>query len=206
MISYRQKRPTARCNVAHLSLSNMCRLPAQTPLSSDSVALASQPPGKSLHTAARDGDVRTLLTLVKQGAPIDERATSVKWTALHAAAALNNAVAVSVLLRHGADPNTYDADGDTPLITAASLGHTEVVQQLVTKANVMQVSARGETALHVAAEAGLDNIASILIARGGLKLVNARTKQGKTAFELAKGHDEIVEMICALKEAKETVL
>ena len=188
---------------------DMCRLPTTPSLaaipSMDS-AYSSPQPTKTLHAAARDGDVRTLLTLVKQGAPIDERATSVKWTALHAAAALNNAVAVSVLLRHGADPNTYDVDGDTPLITAASLGHTEVVQQLVAKANVMQTSARGETALHVAAEAGLDDIASLLIARGGIKLVNARTKQGKTAYELAKGHAEIVEMICALKEAKETVL
>ena len=179
----------------------MCRLPAQTPLSSDSVALASQPPGKSLHTAARDGDVRTLLTLVKQGVPIDERATSVRWTALHAAAALNNAVAVSVLLRHGADPNTYDIDGDTPLITAASLGHTEVVQQLITKADLMQVSPRGETALHIAAEAGLDNIASLLIARGGIELVNARTNTGRTACDMARGNTEIVEMITAMKEA-----
>ena len=181
----------------------MCRLPAQSPLSTGSeiVIPATQAIGKTLHSAARDGDVRTLLTLVKQGAPIDERATSVKWTALHAAAALNNAVAVSVLLRHGADPNTYDVDGDTPLITAASLGHTEVVQQLVAKANVMQTSARGETALHVAAEAGLDDIASLLIARGGIELVNARTNTGRTACDMANGNPEIVDMITALKEA-----
>ena len=189
----------------------MCRLPT-TPslsvLSSADSAFSSPQPAKTLHTAARDGDVRTLLTLVKQGAPIDERATSVKWTALHAAAALNNAVAVSVLLRHGADPNTYDIDGDTPLITAASLGHTEVVQQLITKADLMQTSTRGETALHAAADAGFDDIASHLIACGGFKLLNARTSDGRTARDLAcaNGHRAVIDLIDDVKQSKETLL
>ena len=174
----------------------MCRLPT-IPASPDSVLDGSPTPSKSLHTAARAGDILGLLALVKQGAPIDERATSVKWTALHAAAALNRAVAVSVLLRHGADPNTYDVDGDTPLITAASLGHAEVVQQLIAKADVMQTSARGETALHVSAEAGFDKIVSLLVARGGVKLIAVRTKEGKTAADMANGNRQILKLINA---------
>ena len=172
----------------------MCRLPT-LPASPDSVLDGRPTPSKSLHTAARTGDVLALLALVKEGAPIDERATSVKWTALHAASALNRAVAVSVLLRYGADPNTFDVDGDTPLITAASLGHAEVVQQLIAKADVMQVSARGETALHVAAEAGFDKIVSLLVARGGVKLTDARTKEGKTASDMANGNKQILKLI-----------
>ena len=181
----------------------MCRQPPFTL----SVSADSASDEKALlHTAARQGDVRTLLSLIKSGATtiINEQATSVKWTALHTAAAFNSPFAVSALLRHGADPNVRDIDGDTPLITAASLGHTEVVQQLVAKADLMQVSPRGETALHVAAEAGFGDVASILIARGGIRLVNTRNRSGSTASDLARGKPEILEMITSLKELKET--
>ena len=175
----------------------MCR----HPVLSGSGSSATSPLSKSLHNAVREGDARTLIALIKQGAPINSRATAASWTSLHVAAALNNVVAIAVLLRYGADPNTRDVDGDTPLITAASVGHTEAVQQLITKADLMFASSRGETALHAAAEAGFDDIASLLIARGGAQLVNARTCDGCTARELAKDHVDIVDMINAHNSA-----
>ena len=182
----------------------MCRLPLAPVPEPAGDAL----PYKPLHIAARDGDVRTLLALIKSGSSTNERATNVKWTALHIAAAFNKTVAVAALLCHGADPNTYDIDGDTPLITAASLGHTEVVQQLITKADLMQTSTRGETALHAAADAGFDDIASHLIACGGFKLLNARTSDGRTARDLAcaNGHRAVIDLIDDVKQSKETLL
>ena len=184
------------------SLSRMCRHPVLP----ESASSAESPLSKSLHNAVREGDVRTLMSLIKQGAPLNLRATTANWTALHVAAALNNAVAIAVLLRHGADPDTHDIDGDTPLITAASVGHTEAVQQLLAKADLMLTSRRGESALHAAAEAGFDDIASLLIARGGARLVNARTCDGYTARDLAKEHTDIVEMINAHKLAANRAL
>ena len=156
---------------------------------------------KTLHAAAREGDVRTLLALVKLGVPINERATSLNWTAIHVAAAFNHAFAVAALLHHGADPNTQDIDGDTPLITAASLGHREAVQQLLAgKTDVMVTSPTGETALHAAAESGCVDVASVLIAHGGVKLVGVQNKNGMTAYDMASGDSEIKDMIIAIVE------
>jgi hypothetical protein len=42
-----------------------------------------------------------------------------------------DATAVSNWLRAGGDPNEYDSDGWTPLLAAASRGHTEVIRQLL---------------------------------------------------------------------------
>ena len=63
---------------------------------------------RDLQKAARDDDVRAILTLIKLGAPINASSCDNDWTPLHVAAACNNAVAVAVLLHHGADPNTRD--------------------------------------------------------------------------------------------------
>ena len=190
--------------VQHLDFS-MCRIPlvAVLPESASSVL-----PYKPLHVAARDGDVRRLLALIKTGAAINEQATNVKWTALHMAAAFNRVTAVAVLLHYGADTETRDADGDTPLITAASLGYSDVIQQLITKADIMHSSQRGETALHAAADAGFDDIASLLLARGGFNLLNARTSAGLTARDLAcsKGHRAMIDLIDDIKQSKETLI
>ena len=128
---------------------------------------------------------------------LEDRVTEFEWTALHVAAAYNSATCVSVLLHFGADPDLRDIDGDTALITAASLGHTEVVQQLLTRADVMQTTLNGETALHVAAEAEFDDIVSLLLPRGGVKLVDALTCSGHTARDiaLAKGRTETIALI-----------
>ena len=153
---------------------------------------------RPLQIAARTNDVHQLLAILAENHDtIDEQVSEFEWTALHVAAAYNHPTIVSALLHFGADPDIYDTDGDTALIAAASLGYTEVVQQLLNKANVMQASLNGETALHVAADAGYDDIVSLLIPRGGVKLVETRTRSGHTARDmaLANGCTEIIALI-----------
>ena len=159
-----------------------------------------------LQNAARANDVHALLGLIKLGTPINSISIDNDWTPLHAAVALNNAVTVSVLLRHGADPNTRDASGDTPLITAASHGFTEVTQQLICKCNMAQTSVRGDTALHAAAEAGFESIASLLIARGGEALITATNQLNQTARQIAlnNGHVDIVTLIDGHMKSRRT--
>jgi len=62
-----------------------------------------------------------LRALLEAGAKADVRDTignSAARTPLDVAVRLNNAAAVEVLLKHGADPNVRDADGDTALHSA----------------------------------------------------------------------------------------
>ena len=87
--------------------------------------------------------------------------------------------------------------GNTPLITAASEGFTDVIQQLVCQCDLMLTSSWGDTALHAAAEAGFENIASLLIARGGEALIGARNHRNQTARQIAlnSDHTGIVRLI-----------
>ena len=84
-----------------------------------------------LHIASASGDSRLVLALVSRGADVNAR-NSFGMTALHCAASYGISPAiVAILLRHGADPNVIDQDGDTPLTNAISLAHVAVVQQLL---------------------------------------------------------------------------
>ncbi len=71
-----------------------------------------------LKTAAESGDVEFARELLKAGASVDH--TFIGDTALHAAASSDELEVVSLLLEHGADPNTEDLDFDTPMALAAS--------------------------------------------------------------------------------------
>ena len=71
------------------------------------------------------------MALLAAGADIEARSAT-GWTALHVAAGFSRALVVAILVRHGANVNTADIDGDSPLITAAAMGHTDTVHQLLT--------------------------------------------------------------------------
>ena len=71
------------------------------------------------------------MALVSAGADIESRSAK-GWTALHVAAGFARVSIISYLVRHGANVNTVDEDGDTPLITATALGCQYTVQMLLT--------------------------------------------------------------------------
>lgn len=59
---------------------------------------------------------------------------------------------MTLLLKHGANPNEPDASGVTPLHYAAEVGTTEIVRALVShKANVNVLDTLGSSPLDVAA-------------------------------------------------------
>ena len=84
----------------------------------------------ALELAVRNNDISLMLALIKRGADVE--AMSTFGVPMHVAAGFNVPIAISVLVRFGASVNTRDADGDTPLLTACSLGHIDCVQQLLT--------------------------------------------------------------------------
>ena len=110
-------------------------------------------------------------------------------TPLMVAAAVGSAESMQLLLDAGADPNSANKAGATPLMWCA--GDIAKVKLLLARdANINTASEAGRTALHVAAyNDGSVDIARLLIAKGAD--VNARDKAGISVLELAAQSNNI---------------
>ena len=116
--------------------------------------------------------------------------------ALRAACEKNDAKTVALLITAGADVNKDDEDGETPLVVASRLGHTETVKLLIEKgADVNKADEDGSTPLHLAVYPGRTEIVKLLIAAGAD--VNKAAWNGSTPLLVASynGHTEIVELL-----------
>jgi ankyrin repeat protein len=120
------------------------------------------------HTAARDGHIHVLKTLVRCSANIT--LVDVKgYTPLHVAAQQGHSQAVSVLLQ--AKPELIDEPdmlGNTALHWAAAQGHTQVVLALMQgNAAVLAANNNGYLAIHYAARSGCALAIDVLMSYGG---------------------------------------
>ncbi|KAE9369200.1 ankyrin, partial [Stipitochalara longipes BDJ] len=72
---------------------------------------------------------------------------------------------VDMLLRHGANPNILENDGETALFKAIHGGNIKTAQLLVEKygADPNNITSNGMTTLHAAALSGSTEIISLLI-------------------------------------------
>lgn len=77
---------------------------------------------------------------------------------------------VSLLLQHGADPNTADDDGYLPLFSALCQDHNQVAMQLlqndIDPTNLVVVQPYQSTALHIACRFACVEVVSFLLERG----------------------------------------
>lgn len=88
------------------------------------------------------------------------------------------------LLALGADPNTSDERGATPLMFAVQSGNIDLVELLIESgANVNAYPQNGNTALHAAVIAANDSIAELLIRNGAE--INAKNVKGLTPLHFA---------------------
>ena len=103
------------------------------------------------------------------------------------------------LLENGADPNVMTADKTTAIMIAAGVGyqegHTrgtesdaiEFIKVCMSRGgDINAVNDKGDTPLHGAAFRGADEIARFLAASGAK--LDAKNKQGLTAYDFAVGH------------------
>ena len=80
--------------------------------------------------AASGANAETVKFLLESGADVNAVDTNEKFTALMHAAAEGQTKVVEILLKHKADPELRDADGDTALVFAQNNGHANVIRLL----------------------------------------------------------------------------
>jgi ankyrin repeat protein len=117
----------------------------------------------ALHMAAYNGHTETVNYLIEQGATVDCRDSEGKTPLIHACTG-PFAKAAEALIQAGANINARDStEGFTPMMMAAGLGQTEVVELLLKhQADKTLVDNDNESAADHARNSGHDEIVALL--------------------------------------------
>jgi len=134
-----------------------------------------------LHVAAKAGiDERVLTLLLSKGLKFTD-ATPGGQLPIHVASVKS----IGVLARAGADIDSVDGSGRTPLHQAAADRRADLVAELLRlNASVFKVDRKGRTPLHLAALARSEPVVDALLAAGAPR--SARDLDGQTARDLAQ--------------------
>ncbi|KAI9024126.1 ankyrin repeat-containing domain protein [Hyaloraphidium curvatum] len=156
----------------------------------------------AIHWFARQGDKEAVEWLVKEGKADTELRNKDGYTAVNTAAALGDLEMVKLLADLGANLESRNNAGHTPLLSAILLlptkpGNLAVVEYLIkdTKANVNSEGEDGRTALHHACRLGELDITKMLVEDGAK--VDSRNVAGFTPLNTASfyGQADIVEYL-----------
>ena len=101
------------------------RLPVKVPVHDSTKAL-----GLELINAARNGEIDTVLDVIKQGVNVNYQDMN-GATPLWVSAVYGRAQIVHILLENGADPDLHTNHAKTPLYEAADNGYTDIVRMLI---------------------------------------------------------------------------
>jgi ankyrin repeat protein len=144
-----------------------------------------------LHNAIRAKDIGTVEQLLNDGVNVNAKENDT--AALNLAMLFDNKELVELLISSGADVNTKDDFGTTPLHRAARFDKSVLAELLILNgADVNAKTEVGATPLHLAAQAGSKNILKSLISNRAD--VNARDNSGYTPLSISLNH-EIAELI-----------
>lgn len=132
----------------------------------------------------------------------DMKATAQNTTAIELTESLIDAVnnidivSLNILLAEGADVDTVNQNGDTPLMLASKIGNPRILRIILAhNPNINAKNNNGETALMIASKNGQHHVAQELIHRGAN--LYERNYQGLNSVELAarNGHTQIVNLL-----------
>ena len=152
---------------------------------------------KGIHIAAKCQDIRSLKSLLDNGADINDR-TLQGNTALHLAAENGCFRVCDFLLKRKVDFDALSGDGMTALHIAIKANKVLICGQLLdSRADVDLQTKDGLTALHIAARTGNEWVCNALLERAAD--INAKTKEGLTALHIAAatGNREICLLLLA---------
>ncbi|MBT3380947.1 MAG: hypothetical protein HN742_16155 [Lentisphaerae bacterium] len=144
---------------------------------------------RSIHTLARQGNVRGVERRLKWGTSPDKRQL---WTCeipLISAAQGGHSDVVRLLVANGADVNLQGEAWDAALHHAAYRGHLEIVKFLVTNGADVSLFKSHDTPLHSAASGGQVEVARVLLAHGAD--VNWQGIDKATPLETAVFHGQL---------------
>jgi len=152
-----------------------------------------------LYQAADTGNIETVKFLLKNNVAPDTKTTNfAEDTAFMTACKSKNLEIAAILLKHGADPNTRDKQGNTALHNAANTAQFETLKFLCENgADLSAVNDQGETPL-MRALSGFKNQECIayLIKKTGLDL-DQKNAEGRTALHdlVLKGSADILDAV-----------
>ena len=154
----------------------------------------------ALIMAAAQARPSTVKLLLERGADPKHKdslsETALLWATLNPFDQAPIVATVKVLVSHGAEINTCDKDGLSPLMTVTLWGHDVVVKQLLDLgANVNAAGTGGRTALMQSAIDGTIQITKLLLSRKAD--VTIKDALGKTALDLATdaGNADVVRLL-----------
>jgi ankyrin repeat protein len=141
----------------------------------------------------------TMLAFVRSDPALLESRTGLGETPLHYLAVENQLKAVLSLLAAGAEVNTVNSVGGTPLSEAASLGYEEMVDLLIAHGARLHLPGQMEPTLHEATRSANGRVVELVL-RAGAE-VNERNDMKETALHLAAESEDRLVALEALLDA-----
>jgi ankyrin repeat protein len=128
-----------------------------------------------------------------------EERTGLGETPLHFLTVENQLDAVAVLVDAGAQVNTINSCGGTPLSEAASLGYVEMVNFLLSRGASLVIEGQQEPVLHEAVRGGRSELVEAAIAAGAR--LDEQNDLEETALHLAAEADDRLPILKLLLDA-----
>ena len=158
------------------------------------------PPASRICVAAKNGDLQSVLALLRENPDLVSSKDPSGLTPLDYAVFGNQKYVAELLLEHHADPNARDNPGNTPLHDAAAWDRSDAAALLLVHgADVNAVGDAGNTPLHFAVASGDRDMVEMLLANNAA--VNVKNKRGWTPLHLAAvtGRKGLVELLLAAR-------
>jgi len=122
----------------------------------------------NIHQAAKEGDIKAVIALLKEEPGRLNQQDNNGKTALHHACSHNKDDVAKYLIEKGADLNIKDQDNTTPLHIASAYGNLELVKILIKKGakSIDEGASWGNHPLHLACQWGHPEVVKFLLDKG----------------------------------------